>query len=149
MSASAYLSEKVAVGAAIDPQLVDNNNVTSDYIDMSKFERVMFVVQVGATDTTVDAAIMAATDSGGTSAAAVSGKAITQLGATDDNKQAILEINAAEVAALSGSKTHVACKITVGDGSTGAYVSCIGLAAEPRFHPASDNDVASVAEIVQ
>lgn len=144
---SNYLSQELAVVATVDPgALLDNTTATSDWVDISKFNKVMFVVAVGATDTTVDAIIQEADDSSGTNPATVSGKSITQLtGANGDNKQVILEANASEI---SSGKTHIACKVTVGDGTSGAYVTVIGLGGCARYNPASNNDLASVVEII-
>lgn len=138
------LYEQLAVVATIDPQLVDNNSVTSDWVDMSKARELLFVVQAGATDTTINAKLQAATDNTGTSAADITGKAITQLAASDDNSQALIHIRADEVPA---GKSHVALVVTVGDGTTGGYVSAIGLASRLRYSDPG-NSLASVVEIV-
>ena len=145
MTYTKQLSETLAVVATVDPQVVNNTSASSDYVDMENFRRVIFVIAVGATDTTVDAKIQEAQDASGTGAQDLSGKAITQLSATDDNKQAIIEVAAEE---LSDNYTHVKCVVTAGSGSTGAYVAVIGLAGVARYEPASDLDLASVAEIV-
>lgn len=142
---SERLNEAVAVVATIDPQLVDNTTVSSDLVDMSKFRRVMFVLSVGAVDTTVNAKLREARDSGGTGEQDISGKSIAALGASDDNKQVILEVSAAE---LSSGYTHVSLNVTVGDGATGAYVSAVGLGGNGRIQPSSDFDLSSVAQIV-
>lgn len=138
------LYEQLAVVATIDPQLVDNNSVTSDWVDMSEARELLFVIQAGATDTTINAKLQAATDNTGTSAADITGKAITQLTATDDNAQALIHIRADEVPA---GKSHVALVVTVGDGATGGYVSAIGLASRLRYSDPGNN-LASVVEIV-
>lgn len=138
------LYEQLAVVATIDPQLVDNNSVTSDWVDMSEARELLFVIQAGATDTTINAKLQAATDNTGTSAADITGKAITQLTATDDNAQALIHIRADEVPA---GKSHVALVVTVGDGTTGGYVSAIGLASRLRYSDPGNN-LASVVEIV-
>lgn len=139
------LSEALGLVATIDPQLVDNATVTSDLVSMSECRRLLFVVTVGATDTTVDAKLREATDASGSDEQDLDGKAITQLGATDDNKQVLLEVTDEE---LSAGYTHVSLDVTVGNGSTGADVAAVGLAGVPRSYPASDLDLASVAEIV-
>lgn len=139
------LYEQLAVVATIDPQLVDDASVTSDWVDMSKARELLFVVQAGETDTTINAKLQAATDNTGTSAADITGKAITQLtAATGDNDQALIHIRADEVPA---GKSHVALVVTVGDGTTGGYVSAIGLASRLRYSDPG-NDLASVVEIV-
>lgn len=139
------LSEELAVAGAIDPQLVDNAAVTSDWVAMKNGDRVMFVVSVGATDITVDAKVQQATDASGTGAADMTGKAITQIAADEDNGQVIIEVKAEE---LTSTNTHVAVVVTVGDGTTGAYVSAIALQGRMRYKDAANYDVASVAEIV-
>jgi len=96
------LHEDLAVVAAIDPQTLNDASATSDWVDMSKFDEVVFVVAVGATDATVDAKLQEASDASGTGAADISGKAITQLGATDDNKQAVIRVRADELSADTG-----------------------------------------------
>jgi len=138
------LYEQLAVVATIDPQLVDDSSVTSDWVDMSEARELLFVIQAGATDTTIDAKLQAATDNTGTSAVDITGKEITQLEASDDNNQALIHIRADEVPA---GKSHVALVVTVGDGTTGGYVSAIGLASRLRYSDPGNN-LASVVEIV-
>jgi len=139
------LSDNLAVVAVVDPLLRDNAAGTSDWAGMAKHSKIMFVIAVGATDTTVDAKLQEATDSSGTGATDLSGKAITQLGATDDNKQVIIEVDASE---LSSGFDFVACVVTSGDGTAGADTCVIALAGDARYNPASGYDLASVAEIV-
>lgn len=133
-----------AVVAAIDPQLVDNAAVTSDWASMADFDFVDFVVNVGATDITVDAKVQSADDSSGTNNTDVTGLSVTQLSATDDNKQVVLRIHRTQ---LNTGDTHVAVVVTVGDGTTGAYVSAVGLGFQSNYQPATNYDVASVAQI--
>lgn len=145
---SAKLHQKLAVVSCIDPDAYGTGAVTGDWVDMRIFRRVMFIFQAGdlGTSATVDGAVQEATDSSGTNAQAMSpAKAITQLTkvGTDDNKQAVIEVHAYE---LSAGFTHVAPVLTVGVAASDAGV--IGLAGVPRYHPASDNDLASVDEIV-
>ncbi len=145
MTPNSTFSERVAVLAALDPQTLDNTNATSDYAGLAKYERVAFLISVGNIDTstTVDAALYEAVNSAGGSAQALTGKALTQLGASGDNQQAVIEVSAAE---LSAGFTHVACRVTV-TGST-ATVSVVGLGIDGRLLPASDDNLASVVEIV-
>ncbi|MCC6580063.1 MAG: hypothetical protein IT440_06440 [Phycisphaeraceae bacterium] len=138
-------SQRVAVAAALDPQSVDNTNVTSDWANLSKFGRVAFVVNVGAiaATSTVDVALYEATSNAGAGAQALTGKAITQLVTAGANQQAVIEARADE---LSDGFTHVACRVTVGVST--AVVSAVGLGIDARAEPASDNDIASVVQIV-
>jgi len=138
------LSNNLAIVAAIDPQIVDNNTVSTDLVDMSLYSRVIFIVEVGFCDTTVNAKIREAKDDAGVTEQDLTGLAITQLADDDDNKQVILEVSAAN---LSAGYRYVSCDVTVGNGTSGAYISAVGLAGDSRYNPASDNDLASVAEI--
>lgn len=147
MAARDKLSEKLAVVSVIDPDAYGTGAVTGDWVDMRIFNRCMFIFTAGdlGASATVDGKIQEATDSSGTGAQDITGKAITQLtkAGTDDNKQAIIEVDAGD---LSAGFTHVAPVLTVGAAACDAGV--IGLAGVPRYHPASDDDLASVDEIV-
>jgi len=142
------LYEQVGIMATIDPQLVDAAAATSDWVYMQKIDRLMFIVKLGATDITVDVKLQQASDSSGTGAADISGYSVTQLAATDDNKQVIIEIDAAAVIAASATKPYVACVVTVGDGSNGAYIDATGLGYWYDHSMPADNDLASVVQIV-
>lgn len=149
MSNNVFLPhEAVAVAAAIDPQLVDNAAVTSDWVSLANFHQVMFVLNIGATDITVDAKLQSADDSSGTNAADLTGLAVTQIAATDDNTQYVLVVRADQVNPINAGDTHVALVVTVGDGTAGAYVSAVGLGFNAAHLPANELDVASVDEIV-
>jgi hypothetical protein len=137
--------ERIALAATIDPQIVDNATVTSDYIAVKNGFCVIFTLLLGAIDITVDAVIKEATDNSGTSAQNITGKAITQIAATGDNTQKIIEVRADE---LSAGFTHVALAVTVGDGAVGAYVAAAGELAALRYKPATIFDLASVTEII-
>lgn len=142
---SSKLSQDLAVVATIDPQLADDATLSSDLVSMGIGEKVIFVISVGATDTTVDAKLREAQDASATGEQDLTGKAITQLSGTDDNKQAIIEVDADE---LSSGFTHVSCDVTVGNGTTGGNVSVVALRGHARYQPASNGDLASVAQIV-
>ena len=141
------LSQRVAVVAKIDPQLVDAAAKTSDYVDMTKFEKAIFILLVGATDITVDMKLRSFTNGSGGGGAHITGKVITQYTADEDNKIAIIEITAEELAQVSGA-THVAAVATVGDGSTGAQIALVALGGEAKYLPAVDYDLAAVKQIV-
>lgn len=134
-----------AVVAAIDPQTLDNASATSDWASMADFDYIDFIVNVGATDITVDAKVQSADDSSGTNNTDITNLAVTQLTATDDNKQVILRVRSDQ---LNAGDTHVAVVVTVGDGTTGAVVSAVGLGFVANYNPATQSDLASVAEIV-
>ncbi|MFV9616172.1 MAG: hypothetical protein ACNYZG_09455 [Gammaproteobacteria bacterium] len=142
-------SEAAAVVATIDPDTYTAAAYTSDYIDMGLFERAQFVVMTGTLGTaaTVDASIVQATTAAGAgSKALTTSKAITQLvKATNDDDQAIINVLAED---LDLANSFDFCAITVTVGVATSDVGAIGLGFNPRYAPASDNDLASVVEIV-
>lgn len=142
---SYVMSDEIGIAGAIDPQLGDNTALTTDWIDFGVWQRVMFVFLLGATDITVDVKLQSADDTSGTNAADISGKAITQLGATDDNKQAILNLSKDE---LNDGDVAAAAVVTIGDGTTGANVAVAAIGI-PHYGPPEHIDLATVAEIVE
>ena len=86
-----------------------------------------------------------ATDSSGTSAKDITGKAITQLvKATNDNDQAMINCRADELDVANGF-THVALSVTVGTAASIYAAQVLGFYA--RYQPA--DHVASVQEVIE
>lgn len=142
-------SEKVAIGGVIDPDVTVASTVVSDYISMGDFESCMAIIMAGTlgSSATLDAKLVQATDSSGTGVKDISGKAITQLtqAGTDSDKQAIINCRAEELD-IANDFDHVAISMTVAVATSDAGAILLGLNA--RVNPASDNDLASVDEIV-
>jgi len=144
-------SDRAAVVATIDPDVLTATTHDSDWVDMSKFERIMAIPMLGTfgEGAEFDAKLQQATDSSGTDAKDITGKAITQwsedVSPVSEDKQAVINCRADELDVTNGF-THARLRITV------AAASCDGgavvLGFDPRQGPASDNDLASVAEIV-
>ncbi|NTU67972.1 MAG: hypothetical protein HGB02_03725 [Chlorobiaceae bacterium] len=150
MNAKLKGSDIVAIGGVIDPQSnAASATKTTDYVDMSLFEGAMAIINVGAITSTgkVDAKIVQATASDGTNKKDVSDKAITQLteAGSGSNKQAIINVFAEELDINNGFR-YVAVEITNTTAAAIVSVNVLGISA--KYNPASDNDVASVAEIV-
>lgn len=142
-------SEAVAVGATIDPDVYTAAAYTSDYMSMGDFENAMAIIMAGTlgASATLDAKLVQATDSSGTGSKDITGKAITQLtqAGTDSDKQAIINCRSEELDIDNGFD-HIAITMTVGTATSDA--GAILLGSNARFGPASDNDLASVDEIV-
>jgi hypothetical protein len=96
-----------------------------------------------ASGSTVDFKLQDATSSGG-SFSDITGKAITQLtqAGTDADKQAIINLRFDE---LQEDGRYVKAVMTVATDASDSSAIVMGL---PRYYPASDNDIASVDEIV-
>jgi len=141
------ITEKCALVATIDPASLSAATHSTDVIDMKNFGRVVFVITTGVlgTSATVDFEVNGDTASGGSFTTAVTGKAITQIvKASGDNKQVLVEVTADEAQAQGFS--YLRGDVTVG--TAASIVGVTALAFEPNYFPASDNDLASVAEIV-
>jgi hypothetical protein len=142
------LSERLAIMATVDPQDVHGAAVESDWVDMSKFERAIAILLVGATTDKTDFKVQQATDASGTSKKDITGKAITQLGTGDDNKQAIIEIRQNDLDLALGF-THINCVVTGDSTGAGDLAAALILGGDASYEPADDGDLASVAEIVR
>ena len=142
-------SEQCAVVATIDPASKGAGTHDSDWVDMSLFGSAQAVLLLGAmtAGSTVDAKIQQATDSGGTGVKDVTGKALTQLtqAGTDDNKQAVINFGGDDLDVANGFR-FARLRVTVA--TAASLAGGVILGHEPRYAPASDNDLASVDEII-
>lgn len=141
-------SEDAAVVAVIDPDANAVGAIVSAYVNMENFHSVMAVVMAGTlgASATLDFKLVQATDALGTGKKDITGKAITQLvQATNDDDQAVINLLAEELDVANGF-SFVAMEMTVGVAASNSGAVMIGMDA--RYLPASDNDAATVQEIV-
>jgi hypothetical protein len=148
MSIQGMIGEDVAVLATVDPQDAATSAVTSDWVDVAKYPKISGLVAAGAITGTIDFKLQQATDTSGTSAKDITGASITQLSATDDNKQAWvnLEVDAGNLDLANGFH-FMACIVTPTGGTTNLAFAAL-LGAQARYKPVAGHDLASVAEIV-
>lgn len=137
-------SEIAAVVGCIDPDAYSANAYTA-VVDMRNYEQIMAVVMAGelGTNATVDAKLEESANSNGSSATALTGKAITQLtqAGTDSDKQAVLNLRADEM-----TERYAVLTVTVGTATSDVGAVILGFG--PNYGPASDYDAATVDEIV-
>lgn len=142
-------SDALAIVGNIDPDAYAASTVTSGWIDASKFDAFQAIVQAGdlGSSATLDAKLQQASDSGGTGAKDISNKAITQLtqAGSDSNKQVAINLRSDELDVANGF-THFRLSMTVATATSDCGGIVLGLV--PRYGPASDNDAATVDEIV-
>ena len=140
-----YLSDELAIVGSAAMLNVDNTTAASEYIDMGKFDKVIFVVVVkdASADTTVNAKVQSADDGSGTNVADITGLAITQFTAAATDKEFVIEVRADQ---LNVNDTHVRLLITAGNGTVGISGGLIALGLCNQA-PASDNDLSTVTEI--
>jgi len=99
------------------PAVVATGTVPASYIDVSNFERFQFKINMGATDGVLDAQVVQATAAAGTGSKNITGAAITQLSATDDNKQALIEVQVSKMD-INNDFRYVAITITAAGTTT-------------------------------
>ena len=144
-----HAADNAAVLAVIDPDAYGASTEVSDWVDASEFHQILAIVMAGTlgASATLNAKLRQATSAAGAGAKDISGAAITQLvKATDDDKQAIMSLDV-DALDIAGGFRYVALSMTIGTATSDAAGLIIGLA--PRVGPASDNDLASVDEIVR
>lgn len=148
-------SEIAAVIATIDPDAysaADETPQTSDWFDMSKFECALATIMTGtvAASVTITAKIEQATTSGGTPKD-VTGTSITALTTADGDKQVLINLRAEDLDAANNYR-WARLSVTIADSaSPDAAAADFGAVVHgffPKYGPASDNDLASVDEIV-
>lgn len=146
-------TDEWALIATIDPQTVVSSPSTetlSDEIDMTSYDQVAFVFNVGAMaaagDTVNCKAVQAAT-AGGTYKD-VTGAAATELtgSPSDANKQVIVIVDQTALD-MDNNYRYVKGSVTTAGGTTGSAI-CVTAYGRAKHKPASDADLASVDEIV-
>lgn len=141
-------SQRAVIVGVIDPQSA-NAAKASGWIDASKFLNYLATVSVGALGAaaTVDAKLEQATAVDGAGAKDVPGKAIAQLtkAGNDDGKQVLINLKQADLDINGGFKFF---RLSVTPAVAASLIAGTVQGFDPRYGVASDNDAASVDEIV-
>jgi hypothetical protein len=148
MNPNIKFSERTAVLATLDPASVAASTVVSTWVSVANYHSICAVLQTGVlgASATVDAKLRQASDSSGTGAKDITGKAITQIvKASGDNKQATIECRPEDLDQANGFG-YVALSVTVG--TAASLLSAALLGVNPRFVPASANNQAGVVQQV-
>ena len=138
-------SDRAPIVGVIDPDLNTAGTVTTGWISAADFLTFMVIVLAGTLGSsgTLDAKIEEATDSSGTGAQDLTGKAITQLtqAGSDSDKQAVINLFASD---LSDGFTHFRLSMTIATASSDSAGLVLGFDALQA--PAAD--LSSVDEVV-
>ena len=140
-------SERFAVAAVVAPGARAVGAGNSGWVDTALYTRLAAVITTGTLGTaaTLDAKWQSATDSAGTGAADIAAGQIAQIvKATGDNKQAVMNLDVNRLP--DRTKRFVRLVLTVGTAASDA--SAIVLGVDPRHAPATDNDPATVVQVV-
>jgi hypothetical protein len=147
---SERLSQKVALVACLDPDSIDPSaTFTGDVIDASRYNSLMFVLSCGVITSSGKITLTVYKGTVATAASITSSVASVTLGVTtgasDQDKQAIIDVDVSKETSYRYYKGTV---VANGETTTsGSFYSMHVFADSSRFHPASDNDLASVKSI--
>jgi|JI10StandDraft_1071094.scaffolds.fasta_scaffold63388_7 hypothetical protein len=145
---NAKASEAIAILANYNAASVAASTVTTGWISAANHERFLAMISTGVlgASATLDAKLQQASDSSGTGAKDITGKAITQIvKASGDNKVALINLRASEVDVANGF-THFRLSMTVGTAASLLDAKVLGLV--PRYEPSSASNIAAVVETV-
>ncbi len=136
------MSQGLSLAATpIQPQTLNNTNASTGNggVDMQKFHRVLFIVQIGSVTSTgsVSAKLQESPD-GSTSWTDITNAALTAM--TTSSKVASLEMRADQM-----TKRYVRATLTE-TGSQNVVCSCVALGGEAVEKPGSAQDVAAVVQ---
>lgn len=137
-------SEQVVLVGVANPALFDNAACATGWVDTRSFPAHAYLATLllGATDIAVSAIkVQIASDGSGTGAEDI--LSASNLTATDDNKQVVLNVDAAKI---SQAKPFLRATATVGDGAVGGNAAWVLQAVNPRF--ASLTGATTIAQIV-
>lgn len=139
-------TEQYAVVATLNPDAYTASSRTTDYVNMEFFHQISAILQAGTLGATgtLNAKILQATSSTGAGAVTVAGKAITALTTADNGKLAIINLKTEEMNVVGGFSFAALRVVSVATSDWGAIV----LGLNPRYGPASANDLSDVDEII-
>jgi hypothetical protein len=132
------LTQGLSVADFVPPQTVNNANLNSLGIDMSKFQRAIFYVIGGSLGSagTLDGRLQSAAASNFATPHNIASSNLTQI--TANNVAATLEIRADQ---LQSGDRYVRLQLT--GGGNALTVGILGLGAEAEYKPASNNNLNS------
>lgn len=145
--------DRFAIVGGISPAVASANTYNSDVVDMRLFNAALVVVSTGAygaSGATFDVTLYANTANSTSGGTAITGKSFTDAtfsgSAAGANSEGLIYVTAEEVAAAVAGGRYLYAAAVVATNTVAFDINIIGV--DPRYGPASDNDIASVKEIV-
>jgi len=136
--------ETSKIVATVDPTtLVTTETAYSDTVDMSKREKVAFVLLTGTgNDTSAVKIQLQVNDATATDSTtwATTGVTSYQVTGVTDNQQAVVEIESENMPA---AKRYARALLTAAADATGITCGVVGISSQPRYIP--DDELASVS----
>lgn len=143
------LAEGIAVAGIITPATTANTQRNTGAIDLSKWDQVVFVFQLGdMASETIDVGVETCDSDGTSNAVDITGKQATQLAAhatNNDNKQIVIAIKSADL--IANGKQYVRGTMVTG-GATGGPAACVALGIG-RYGPSTGAALASQVQTVK
>ena len=135
------LTQALGFCTEIDPQVINNTNKTTGSIDMSKFKRALFVINVGAVVAggSLNFQLIEDVQSSLATATNLAGNNTSQTGFTTANRLVTFEARSEQM-----TKRYLGLKVTE-TGSQNVQVCVIALGGEAVNKPGSAQNVAAVA----
>lgn len=137
-------SETIALLTTVDP-ISSSTAVSSAWVSLAEVARILAVVQTGliAATGTLNAKLEQATSGAGAGAKDITGKAITALADTGDNKQILINCRTEELDVAGG---FAFVRLTITPAVAAALISGVIFGFDNRFQPKAH--AASVVETV-
>ena len=139
-------TERLALVGVINPADLATTAASTAWVDMAKFAQLVGYVIGGALTGTLDAKFQQATSSAGAGAKDVTGKAMTQFAATDDNKQVQLNLRAEQLD-MDNDFRYARLTVTPTGGTTN-LASAVLFGVDPKYTPTSADDLTTVVQTV-
>ncbi len=143
------LAENVAVAGIITPATTANTQRNTGAIDLSKWNQVLFVFQLGdMASETIDFGVETCDSDGTSNAVDITGKQATQITAhasNNDGKQVVIAVKSADL--IANGKQYVRGTMVTG-GATGGPAACVALGIG-RYGPSDGADLTSVVQIIK
>jgi hypothetical protein len=140
------MSQGLSIVDKIDPASVNAANATSNGMDMSKFRRAMYEVQVGSFTgaATVSAVLQTCANSNfASNVHNMTGGTITTLNNASNNVRVTLETTDEAIVNQNSGDRYLRCVIVVGVNAV--VVGATGWGGESKEKPANANDIAPVS----
>jgi hypothetical protein len=148
MDTSLKPSQRVGIVGVVAPVSQGVGTVTTAWLDATTFMKFMAAINAGVLGAaaTVDAKLQQATSNAGAGVKDVAAKAITQMvKATDDGKQVVINLKQEDLDFANGFKWF---RLSITVGTAASLISALVVGLDPRYGPATDNDAATVKEVV-
>ncbi len=135
-------SQRQAVVGVIEPETITDAAVQTAWIPIERYNKLEFLISIGANATSVLPSVKQAKDASGTDEKVIAGKVPTIVLVAD--KQVLIDIDVQDLD-IDNDFNHVELDLLTVDA---AIVSALVLGIDADYQPADQYNLASVVEIV-